>query len=121
MENCHHPYRIFDEMNMLDKNSITNYKKNGIKTFWINTNAIGNIEGTGIRIFKNPTSGKFIFALDSERNGRYFVYDILGKCIEKGQVDQQCLIDLSVCTSGIYILSFDSNYGYGTKKLILEK
>ena len=82
--------------------------------------------GTGIVeiqifIFPNPASGSFEVSFASAANKiELEIYNLLGDQIYSGIYYESATIDCTYFPPGIYIVSFKSDAGVSTQKLVVE-
>ncbi|MCF8465609.1 MAG: phosphatidylinositol-specific phospholipase C domain-containing protein, partial [Flavobacteriales bacterium] len=80
---------------------------------------ISNAIVTSFSVSPNPSNGVFRITMNaSNQNMTYSIYDISGKQISNGSLNQSSKIDLSEKPQGIYILSVSSSKGTETIKLV---
>lgn len=70
-----------------------------------------------IHIFPNPVQDKLFITAAAALSGTHFeLYDLLGKCVKRGQLDSDNFsLDLNDLASGIYILNFSGNMNLSFK------
>lgn len=70
----------------------------------------------GIKVFPNPTNGKF--AIESEGIEKIKVYNFVGELIKELSGNNKNEIDLSDCEPGIYLVKIITQYGFTMRKII---
>lgn len=70
----------------------------------------------GIKVFPNPTKGKF--AIESEDVRNIKVYNLLGELIKELSGNNRNEVDLSNCEPGIYLVKIITQYGFVMRKII---
>ncbi len=83
---------------------------------------IADITRSSMRIFPNPTSGKFsVEGLDNSQATSLEVRDAMGQMIQRSVIpDQRPMIDISSRPSGIYLITIRTTDEMITRKLIKQ-
>jgi polyhydroxybutyrate depolymerase len=72
-----------------------------------------------LQVFPNPSSGKFNFHLNSNKNFKYSLFDQLGKEVISGKGSSQT-VEISLAEKGIYFLIVVHGTTRITRKLIVQ-
>jgi hypothetical protein len=82
-----------------------------------NSNSIfSGIERNLIRIVPTPSNDKITIYLADNSSSEYLVYNIEGKIIESGKIQDSSSLDVSTWKNGIYVLRIEGL----TKKIIIQ-
>lgn len=93
--------------NRISNNDLALSFTNGQQNSWFN-------------VFPNPANDKITISSESD-NARYSLYDIYGKVIMQGKMDNSSIIDISSLAKGVYHIQLDTESGLkGTKKLVVN-
>ncbi|SMC84158.1 T9SS type A sorting domain-containing protein [Moheibacter sediminis] len=66
-----------------------------------------------IQIYPNPSNGTFFINSKNALNGKQFkIYDLTGKLISSGLINQKQELNLSNLNQGIYILKIDNKFSF---------
>lgn len=80
------------------------------------------VEDSGIKVYPNPTYGKFTIEIESLPDNQgidYYIFDINGKVIEKSSVRSMIYeVDITSQPKGIYILRIISGKSFYAWKII---
>ncbi len=74
--------------------------------------------GREIIVAPNPSSG--IFRIETTQASSYRVYDLFGRIINRGQLNGTSELDLTSQPNGIYLISFETENGISTSKLVKQ-
>ncbi|MCW5907217.1 MAG: T9SS type A sorting domain-containing protein [Chitinophagales bacterium] len=86
-------------------------------------------EGSGVRLFPNPTSSSVTVSLEYEMlNAVLKVYDVTGKAVKEFQVSSlpaghaglQFTIDISDLSKGLYVITAEKQGKFARAKLVVE-
>ena len=78
------------------------------------------LEDASIQIFPNPTSDKISIQQENINEGYYYLHTSTGKIIQYAKLLDQQTINLKEYPSGLYFLTFYTDKGMLTQKLIKQ-
>lgn len=73
-----------------------------------------------LKVYPNPASGSIRVSGTYMKQANYSIFDISGRVIHSGKISQNELISIEDLTSGMYILSVDSESGRKTAKFVVK-
>jgi len=80
---------------------------------------VEDLQRAGISIFPSPTNGKIHFEFGNNKIQKLRIYDITGKIIiDKTEVQQNEIIELSFFETGVYIIRIQTNQEILTTKIL---
>jgi hypothetical protein len=106
---------------------VTDFNNNDVISSYTITlslsNTINDISSSGdIQIYPNPTSGKLNIDLSgTASNANFKLFDITGKTISSGLIENGQPLDFSTQPEGMYLLKIESETFTSTQKLIIRK
>lgn len=87
----------------------------------LNLGTIGTREMQAFSIFPNPTHQNLTISSSSKAGGSYFIFDMMGKLIDKGDWEGNTfLINTSNYKSGIYLIRISSEAKTSSMKFVKE-
>lgn len=109
-----------DDLAKATAKSSPNWQRDPGSTFSLNCSlGLDQFNDESIAIFPNPS--KSIFNVESNRNAKYTLTNVLGQEVTKGDlVNGINELETNSLVSGLYLLKIDSPEGSITKKLIKE-
>lgn len=89
-----------------------------VPEIFTNTEAVDSPEA--IRIYPNPTSDYIRVSGISNAPSEFIIFDLSGRTIKQGIVQNKKAIDLSGLVSGMYLLSIKSEVSSSTRKIVVR-
>ena len=90
----------------------------------INTTAVNDVKGSGIRVYPNPVSNGILFVeLADSRASDLEIYNALGVLIHKEAVDGRSLIEMNIPSlkeKGMYFVRIAGERGYLIERVIVR-
>jgi len=124
IEGVGHQFGLFQPIYQFENNSSICYRQNGESLFyypdWNSCYFLGadELPKSNEVISPNPSSG--IFRMETSQASSYRVYDLFGRIINRGQLNGTSELDLTSQPNGIYLISFETENGISTSKLVKQ-
>lgn len=88
--------------------------------FYKSSTGLKDFKENNIKIYPNPTSGKFTVELEGNTLSTINITDITGKQVFTSKASDSLDIDLSHLQKGVYIVNVQANNGVKTQKVIVQ-
>ena len=102
--------------------SVANLNVVGTKSIKIfdKNSAISKEEIGSLKIYPNPSTGRYNVTMPGLCNGSYSVFDATGRLISKGDLNVNTIIDITGSKAGIYLLQLTVGEKINVTKLMLK-
>ncbi len=80
------------------------------------TQGVNEIQENVVSIYPNPTKGKVV--IQSEIQGKYILFDSMGRTVAQGEVIENVISDISEENNGVYLLKVISEDGISVQRIM---